>query len=216
MRRVVSVWFPTLPTDRFRRPEEGQGTALNPQRAGGPLNPFMDVVPRADRLWWGSGQRPDLPMVTVTARVITAVNAEAAALGLRPGMKLAQAQALVPGLAVHDADPAGDAALLRRLAEWCLRYAPLAAAGSAGWAVDRCHRQHPSAWRRDPAAARSGVAGCSARDWWRGRPLPIRRLSRMRWPGLAPAAWCRRGPMSWPGSRSRRCACRPRCWPICG
>jgi protein ImuB len=48
-------------------------------------------------------------------------------LGLRPGMKLAQAQALVPGLEVHDADSPGDAALLRRLAEWCLRYAPLTA-----------------------------------------------------------------------------------------
>jgi protein ImuB len=42
-------------------------------------------------------------------------------------MKLAQAQALVPGLAVHDADPVGDAATLTRLAEACLRYAPLAA-----------------------------------------------------------------------------------------
>ena len=55
-----------------------------------------------------------------------AANADAAGLGLRPGMKLAQAQALVPGLAMHDADPAGDAAVLRQLAEWCLRYAPLA------------------------------------------------------------------------------------------
>ncbi len=43
-------------------------------------------------------------------------------------MKLAQAQALVPGLMVFDADPEGDAAELVRLAEWCLRYAPLAAA----------------------------------------------------------------------------------------
>jgi protein ImuB len=58
---------------------------------------------------------------------LAAVNAEAAALGLRPGMKLAQAQALVPGLGVHDADPAGDAAVLLQLAQWCLRYAPLAA-----------------------------------------------------------------------------------------
>src|SRR3954454_10962606 len=43
-------------------------------------------------------------------------------------MKLAQAQALVPGLVVQAADPAGDAAELSRLAGWCLRYAPLAAA----------------------------------------------------------------------------------------
>ena len=41
-----------------------------------------------------------LPLVTVTSRVVMAVDAAAAALGLRPGMKLAQAQALVPGLEV--------------------------------------------------------------------------------------------------------------------
>jgi len=97
MRRVVSVWFPTFPTDRLRQPEDGRG------------------------------QHPDLPQVTVTNRLITAINTPAAALGLRPGMKLAQAQALVPGLSVHDADPAADAAALAQLAEECLRYAPLAA-----------------------------------------------------------------------------------------
>jgi protein ImuB len=59
--------------------------------------------------------------------MLMAVNTAAAALDLRPGMKLAQAQALVPGLTVHDADPAADAAVLAQLAEWCLRYAPLAA-----------------------------------------------------------------------------------------
>jgi len=42
-------------------------------------------------------------------------------------MKLAQAQSLVAGLVVHEADPAGDAVALRRLAEWCVRYAPLVA-----------------------------------------------------------------------------------------
>ncbi len=71
-------------------------------------------------------------MVTVARdgnrRVLAAVDATAAALGLQPGMKLAQAQALMPDLAIHDADPDGDAAALVRLAGWCLRYAPLAAA----------------------------------------------------------------------------------------
>ena len=115
MRRVVSVWFPTLPTDRLRQPKEGQG-ATHPLTGSKGHRPFA-----------GPGQRPDLPLVTVTSRVVMAVDATAAALGLRPGMKLAQAQALVPGLKVYDADLPGDAALLRRLAEWCLRYAPLAA-----------------------------------------------------------------------------------------
>ncbi len=43
-------------------------------------------------------------------------------------MPLAHAQALVPGLRIADADPAGDAAALGELAAWCLRYAPLTAA----------------------------------------------------------------------------------------
>lgn len=61
-------------------------------------------------------------------RVLAATDAAAAAQGLQAGMVLAQAQALVPGLGVHEADPAGDGAALRRLAGWCLRYAPLVAA----------------------------------------------------------------------------------------
>lgn len=58
-------------------------------------------------------------------RVLAAVDSAAAALGLHPGMALAQAQALVPGMTIQDADPEGDQAALRRLAGWCLRYAPL-------------------------------------------------------------------------------------------
>jgi protein ImuB len=60
--------------------------------------------------------------------VVAAVDATAAALGLHAGMPLAQAQALVPGLAIHPAEPEADAAALGRLAAWCLRYAPLTAA----------------------------------------------------------------------------------------
>ncbi len=41
-----------------------------------------------------------------------------------PGLPLADAQAYCPGLAVCAADPAGDAAALRRLAEWCGRWSP--------------------------------------------------------------------------------------------
>jgi protein ImuB len=62
--------------------------------------------------------------------VVAAVDATAAALGLRSGMPLAQAHALVPGLdaGIHPAEPEADAAALGRLAAWCLRYAPLSAA----------------------------------------------------------------------------------------
>jgi protein ImuB len=71
------------------------------------------------------------PLVTAAhdgrRRVLAAVDATAAALGLYAGMTVAQAQALVPGLVVHQAAPAADADALRRLAAWCLRYAPFTA-----------------------------------------------------------------------------------------
>lgn len=68
--------------------------------------------------------------------VIAAADAAAQALGLRPGMALAQAQAMVPGLVVADADPAGDAAARERLAAWCLRLSPLTAPDADGVWID--------------------------------------------------------------------------------
>ncbi|MEA2771985.1 MAG: hypothetical protein QOD93_4947, partial [Acetobacteraceae bacterium] len=61
MRRVVSVWFPTLPTDRLRRPEESQGSALDPQRGHAPFDPTpLSHGSKGHGPWRGSGQRPDL------------------------------------------------------------------------------------------------------------------------------------------------------------
>jgi protein ImuB len=68
--------------------------------------------------------------------VVWAVDAVAQGLGLRPGTALAQAQAMVPGLVIADADPAGDAAALVRLAAWCLRLSPLTAADTDGIWID--------------------------------------------------------------------------------
>ena len=59
-------------------------------------------------------------------RVVAAADQAAAALGLRPGLAMAQALALVPGLEVVDAEPEADAEALRRLARWCVRTTPLA------------------------------------------------------------------------------------------
>ncbi len=56
---------------------------------------------------------------------LTAVDTQAGALGLAPGMPLADARAIHPALAVAPADEAGDAAALRALALWCQRYSPL-------------------------------------------------------------------------------------------
>jgi len=53
-----------------------------------------------------------------------AVDVRAEALNLHAGQTLADARALVPQLHSVPADPAGDAAALARLAEWCCRYTP--------------------------------------------------------------------------------------------
>ncbi|MGZ8418901.1 MAG: DUF6504 family protein [Allosphingosinicella sp.] len=53
--------------------------------------------------------------------LVAAASPEARALGLHPGMAVAQARALVPGLDIRDDDPAADAGLLTRLALFAAR-----------------------------------------------------------------------------------------------
>ena len=60
--------------------------------------------------------------------MVLAADAAAQAVGLRVGMPATKAQVLVPGLVIQDADPAGDAEALDRLALWMLqRFAPIVA-----------------------------------------------------------------------------------------
>ncbi|WP_037517717.1 Y-family DNA polymerase [Sphingopyxis sp. LC81] len=99
MRQVISLFLPTWPTDRLRR------------RLGSSAPP------------------PDAPLVLAAMegqrRLLTAANAAARAIGLVPGMTVAQAQALVPDLQILDAEPDADRAALEKLACWSLRrYAP--------------------------------------------------------------------------------------------
>jgi protein ImuB len=61
------------------------------------------------------------------AELLTAVDEAAARLGLSPGIALAQARAMHPGLEAVAEDAEADAALLERIADWCLRYTPLVA-----------------------------------------------------------------------------------------
>lgn len=58
------------------------------------------------------------------ARRIWALNTPAAAAGLFRGQSLADAQAILPDLALADADPDGDAAAIDALGLWALRYSP--------------------------------------------------------------------------------------------
>ena len=58
---------------------------------------------------------------------LVAVDRIAHALGILPGLTLADARARVPELAAYDANPLADAALLDRLADGCERYTPMLA-----------------------------------------------------------------------------------------
>ena len=142
MTRVVSLFLPRWPTDRWRR------------RAGGAAPP---------------GERP-LALIGQDGgrRVVLATDAAAAAAGLRPGMAVAKARALIPGLVTARADPAADAAALERLALWALRhYAPLAAADPPdGIVIDTTGADHLHGGEETMLAAmraRLAAAGISAR-----------------------------------------------------
>lgn len=95
MRRIVSLWLPHWRTELKRR---------------------RDSAKRSEPL--------ALIEEAAGAARLAAVCPVASDQGLAPGMTLADARALVPGLAVRAADPAGAARALDRLAGWALRFSP--------------------------------------------------------------------------------------------
>ncbi len=107
MARIVSVWLPSFATDRRHRTARSTPAAF----------PAAPAKPSAAK-----------PFVVVTADHgglrIAAVDAAGEAAGIVPGMALADARALCPGLAVAPEDVAGDQAALLKLAAWCGRYTP--------------------------------------------------------------------------------------------
>jgi protein ImuB len=96
MRRVLSIWLPALPIERWAK---------------------------------NSDLSPDDPAVLTVegthGLIIHAVTKAAAARGARVGARLTDARALDPSLVAVPADPAGDQALLQRLAKWAQRWSPL-------------------------------------------------------------------------------------------
>jgi len=101
MPRVVCVYFPHIPTDRIRRHGEPAVPADQP----------LVVISKSGSKRW-----------------ISAADTAARKLGLKLGMPASKAQAIVAGLAMIDADPAADAAALKRLTLWALRqYSPVVA-----------------------------------------------------------------------------------------
>lgn len=100
-RRYLALWFPFLPADRLKR---AASHGAVPDDA-----PFalVEKVRGAIRL--------------------AAPDSRALALGLTPGLALADARARIPELAVFDADPEADQRWLEHIADDCDRYTPMVA-----------------------------------------------------------------------------------------
>jgi protein ImuB len=97
-RRFVSIWFPHLATDLF---------ALS--RPELQHEPFVLNAPSHGRM------------------MITAANRIAQELDIYPGMVLADARAVCHSLQNFDDAPEAAEKLLRKIAEWCIRFTPVAA-----------------------------------------------------------------------------------------
>ena len=97
--RYITIWFPLLTTDWF--------ALRRPELRG---IPFVLAAKDHGRM------------------VITASNEHAYAQGIPAGMPVADARALLPTLQVVDDKPGLAATLLQALAEWCIRFTPIAAA----------------------------------------------------------------------------------------
>nr|WP_279327364.1 DUF6504 family protein [Chelativorans petroleitrophicus] len=68
---------------------------------------------------------------------IAALDEQAEALGLKPGLGVADARAMHPQIEIVEADPEANRRLLESLADWCDRYTPLVAIdGSDGLFLD--------------------------------------------------------------------------------
>ncbi|HVH82573.1 MAG TPA: DNA polymerase Y family protein, partial [Stellaceae bacterium] len=136
MNRVLYVFLPNWAIDRLRRAgllphgkldaqpgsEAAAPTTVPPRRKPEPIS-AMDPGFRRD-----DAEPSELPFATVVSlagrQLLAAVNPAAAAKGLAPSLPLADALSFLPGLVARPAEPAEDAAAMRRLAEWCGRYSP--------------------------------------------------------------------------------------------
>src|SRR5688572_593443 len=97
-KRFVSIWFRYLTTDWF--------TLRQPQLAN---KAFV------------------LRSLSHGRRIITAANALAESEGIYTGMALADARVIIPSLEDLDDNPGLPDKLLKRIAEWCIRFSPYVA-----------------------------------------------------------------------------------------
>src|SRR5215471_10597413 len=174
MRRVMYLWLPCWPIDRLH--------LSNRKNSGWPAEtiPFATVADAAGR------------------RLLAAVNPAATAAGLTPGMPLADALSFFPGLATAAAEPATDAASLRRFAEWCGRYSPWTAPdGTAGVKIEITGSAH--LWGGETALAvdlmarldRRHIAGRIAFADTLGAAWATARFAESKSPVILPPGDCR-------------------------
>lgn len=97
-KRYLSIWFRHLPTDRMVR--------LHPELRN---KPFLLYAPERGRM-----------VVRASSRVLDKE-------GIVPGMAVADVRAILPSVEVFPDDPVSAGKLLKGLAEWFLRYTPVAA-----------------------------------------------------------------------------------------
>ncbi len=102
-RRYLALWFPFLPTDRLRIERAEHHERPRDAASGSPWA-LVSKVRGALRLG--------------------AVDAAAQALGLTPGMTLADARAVQPDLVIAGMDEAADRHCLQRLARRCIAWSP--------------------------------------------------------------------------------------------
>jgi protein ImuB len=105
-RRILSLWFPHLSTERLLRQRLGRSWRSRPLQGRPPL-----VVSHQEN----NTQR------------IAALDEEAQRLRLKPGMGIADARAMYPAIEIVAEDQEADRRLLEALADWCDRYTPLVA-----------------------------------------------------------------------------------------
>ncbi|WP_246245885.1 DNA polymerase Y family protein [Mesorhizobium zhangyense] len=86
---------------------------------------------RLGRSWRSSRPRTQPPLVIShrekNTQRIAALDEQAERLRLKPGMGIADARAMHPGIEIVEADTQADRRLLESLADWCDRYTPLVA-----------------------------------------------------------------------------------------
>jgi protein ImuB len=142
MKRVLSLWLPTLSTDRWRRAQrrkllaesgiDAAQAGANPTSATArPSSCEVSQAPQARPAFEGH-DKPVAATHAVQGGIrLAAVDTAGLKSGIKSGLSLADARTLVPGLEIFDYAPDEDLGALERLADWCQRYTPWVSLGEA-------------------------------------------------------------------------------------